>query len=109
MCGFAVHGSRGSWLDGSQIPKVSCGGKSLAGSVRVAGVVRWVLEIPEDGSNAPWSPLAALAAPAFPVGVQLQRPCRVPTLNAGTAGPWAGTIGQWEQQGRVGCGRERQN
>lgn len=61
-----------SWLAGWLAnPQGSCGGKSLAGSVSVAGVVRCCWRFQRMA-------MPPLASPAFPVDVQLQRPCRVP-------------------------------
>lgn len=77
-CGFVVPGLTGSWLAGLAgwlaNPQGSCGGKSLAGSVSVAGVVRCCWRFQGMARMA----MPPLASPAFPVDIQLQRPCRVP-------------------------------
>lgn len=71
--------SRGSWLalDGLANPQGILRRQKLSGFRPCGRCGTFVLEIPEDGSNAPWSPLAALAAPAFPVHA-----CRRPAATS---------------------------
>lgn len=94
------------WLANPQGSWVPAGGKSLAGSVGVAGGGTLLLEIPADGQAPPLPPWRS--SPGPPVEPKQQRPCRV-HIKCRNGQPMAGSIGQWEGQGRVGCGRERQD
>lgn len=97
-----LAGWRAGWLAN---PQGSCGGKSLAGSVGVAGVVRCGAGDSREWPCLPWRPLGPLPSLS---GTQLQRSCRV-HIKCRNGQPTPGTIGQWERRGRVGYGRERQD